>query len=182
MNLVIVSKMLKNHIKGVYYNFGEICVDIESTNLKAIVLFFRDHQNYLFKTVVDIVILDFPENRARFKLVYNLCSLKYNFRIKLITYVDEFTPIDSITNFFKNAGWMEREVFDMYGIFFDSHPDLRRILTDYGFDGYPLRKDYPLSGFNESRYDESQKRVLRESIELTQEFRNFNFGRSWLKL
>ena len=112
-------------------------------------------------------------------MIYCLLSTKYNSRIKIKTFVDEFTPVESIVDIYQSANWLEREVWDMNGIYIEQHPDLRRILTDYGFEGYPLRKDFPLSGYTEVRYDDSQKRVISEPIELTQEFRVFNFNSPW---
>lgn len=172
-------KMLKHHVNCMYYNFGEVIIEVDHTKMKEMINFLKDHENCLYKLLVDIVVIDFPENPYRFKVVYNLCSVKYNVRIKLITTVDEINPLDSITSLYKNAGWMEREVWDMYGIYFEAHPDLRRILTDYGFEGYPLRKDFPLAGYKEVRYDDSQKRVILEPLEMSQEFRVFTFNSPW---
>lgn len=172
-------KILKQHINCIYYHCGEIIIEINHDKLKKIVWFLKDHENCLYKLLIDIVVIDYPEKDKRFSVVYNLCSLKYNSRLKIITQVNEVTPLISISNFYKNANWMEREVFDMYGVYFQDHPDLRRILTDYGFEGYPLRKDFPLSGFIEARYDDSQKRVIYEPIEMTQEFRVFSFNNPW---
>jgi NADH:ubiquinone oxidoreductase subunit C len=129
--------------------------------------------------LIDILVVDYPGKEKRFSLIYCLLSLKYNVRIKVKISVDELTPVNSISNIYKSSCWMEREVWDMNGIFFENHPDLRRILTDYGFEGYPLRKDFPLSGYTEVRYDDSQKRVLSESLEMSQEYRVFNFNSSW---
>jgi len=129
--------------------------------------------------LIDIFAVDFPGKKERFQLFYYLLSVKYNIRIKLKTELDELTLISSISNIYKSACWMEREVWDMNGIFFEDHPDLRRILTDYGFEGHPLRKDFPLSGYTEVRYDDSQKRVVSELVEMTQEYRVFNFQSSW---
>jgi NADH/F420H2 dehydrogenase subunit C len=129
--------------------------------------------------LVDILVVDYPGREKRFSLVYCLLSLKYNVRIKVKISIDELTSVNSITNIYKSSCWMEREVWDMNGIFFENHPDLRRILTDYGFEGYPLRKDFPLSGYTEVRYDDSQKRVVSESLEMSQEYRVFNFNSSW---
>ena len=116
---------------------------------------------------------------ARFEVVYNLLSVKYNSRIRVKVAVDELTPIDSVTSIYNAAGWYEREVWDLYGVFFSNHPDLRRILTDYGFDGHPLSRDFPLTGHTEIRYDEAEKRIVTESVELAQEFRVFDFASPW---
>lgn len=172
-------RILKPSINYIYYSFGEIIIDVKHNNLKNVIFFLKDHENCLFKLLIDIVVIDFPENKNRFKIVYNLCSVKYNLRIKVVCYINETTPIQSITNIFKAAGWIEREIWDMYGIYFDHHPDLRRILTDYGFEGHPLRKDFPLTGYKEVRYDDSQKRVILEQLELSQEFRVFSLKSPW---
>jgi NADH/F420H2 dehydrogenase subunit C len=154
---------------------------IETTvdNLEKTLFFLKDHEGCLFKMLVDILVVDYPGREKRFSLVYCLLSLKYNVRIKVKISIDELTSVNSITNIYKSSCWMEREVWDMNGIFFENHPDLRRILTDYGFEGYPLRKDFPLSGYTEVRYDDSQKRVVSESLEMSQEYRVFNFNSSW---
>lgn len=124
-----------------------------------------------FQTVSRSFCSRLPNKRESFELIYCLLSTKYNSRIKIKTFVDEFTPVESIVDLYQSANWLEREVWDMNGIYIEQHPDLRRILTDYGFEGYPLRKDFPLSGYTEVRYDDSQKRVISEPIELSQEFR-----------
>ena len=123
--------------------------------------------------------MDFPSKTQRFEIVYNLLSIQHNSRIRIKTLVDEITPVDSLVEIYNSANWWERETWDMFGIFFSNHPDLRRILTDYGFEGHPLRKDFPLSGFVEVRYDDSEKRVITEPIEMTQEFRYFDFSSPW---
>jgi NADH dehydrogenase (ubiquinone) Fe-S protein 3 len=141
--------------------------------------FLRDHCNTQYKALMDVTAVDYPSRNLRFEVVYNLLSVHYNARIRIKTCVDEITPIHSITGVYSSAGWWEREVWDMFGIFFLGHPDLRRILTDYGFQGHPLRKDFPLTGYVEVRYDDSEKRVVTESLELTQEFRYFDFASPW---
>jgi NADH-quinone oxidoreductase subunit C len=147
--------------------------------VKMVLLFLRDHCTCSFKLLSDILVTDFPDHKQRFVLTYCLLSLKYNVRINVKTQISELTPVSSITGIFKSACWMEREIWDMNGIFFENHPDLRRLLTDYGFEGHPLRKDFPLSGYVELRYDDSQKRVIYEPIEMSQEYRIFNFKSSW---
>jgi NADH dehydrogenase (ubiquinone) Fe-S protein 3 len=141
--------------------------------------FLKHHINSQFKILIDVTAIDYPARLLRFELVYNLLSIRYNSRIKIKTCIDEITPISSVAAVYSSAGWWEREVWDMFGIFFFNHPDLRRILTDYGFQGHPLRKDFPLSGYVEVRYDDSEKRVLTEPVELTQEFRYFDFASPW---
>lgn len=147
--------------------------------LSTVLFFLKDHENCLFKSLIDIFSIDYPECERRFILVYSLLSLKYNSRMYVKLLLNELTSVPSITNVYKSACWMEREVWDMNGIFFINHPDLRRLLTDYGFEGHPLKKDFPLSGYVEVRYDDSQKRVVSESIEMSQEYRIFNFKSFW---
>jgi NADH dehydrogenase (ubiquinone) Fe-S protein 3 len=144
--------------------------------------FLKQHTNTQFKVLVDVCGVDYPSRTQRFEVVYNLLSVQYNARIRVQTSVDEITPISSVVSVFSSAGWWEREVWDMFGVYFSNHPDLRRILTDYGFEGHPLRKDFPLSGYLEVRYDDSEKRVVSEPIELTQEFRYFDFTSPWEQL
>ena len=141
--------------------------------------FVRDDSNCLFKILIDITAVDFPERGERFEIVYNLLSLSHNQRIRVKVSADENTPVPSMVALFSAAGWFEREVWDMFGVFFTDHPDLRRMLTDYGFEGHPLRKDFPLTGYVEVRYDEEQKRVVYEPVTLTQDFRNFDFMSPW---
>jgi NADH dehydrogenase (ubiquinone) Fe-S protein 3 len=138
--------------------------------------FLRDNVNSQFKILSTIITTDFPNKNLRFEISYELLSLRYNARIRIKTYINETTALFSSTVVFASADWLEREVFDMFGIYFAGHNDLRRILTDYGFDGYPLRKDFPLSGFVNIRYDAVEKRVVFDSIELSQEFRSFKFN------
>ncbi|KAI5476466.1 NADH dehydrogenase (ubiquinone) Fe-S protein 3 [Pseudohyphozyma bogoriensis] len=140
--------------------------------------FLRDHTNTLYKSVIDIAGVDFPSRDKRFEVVYHLLSVKHNSRIRVKTYADEVSPVPSITPLYHGADWYERETWDMFGVFFTGHPDLRRILTDYGFEGHPLRKDFPLTGYTEVRYDEEKKRVVSEPLQLTQAFRNFEGAQS----
>jgi NADH/F420H2 dehydrogenase subunit C len=171
--------ILINHTKKIVQFRDEIIVEVHVSNLKNTILFLKDHENCLFKVLIDIFAVDYPNKENRFELVYCLLSTKYNSRIKIKTFVDEFTPVESIVDIYQAANWLEREVWDMHGVYIEQHPDLRRILTDYGFEGYPLRKDFPLSGYTEVRYDDSQKRVIYEPLELTQEFRVFNLTSPW---
>uniref|UniRef100_A0A6N0GXH7 NADH dehydrogenase [ubiquinone] iron-sulfur protein 3 n=1 Tax=Zygnema circumcarinatum TaxID=35869 RepID=A0A6N0GXH7_ZYGCR len=144
--------------------------------------FFKYHSNTRFRILIDVCGVDYPSRKQRFEVVYNLLSVQYNSRIRIHTNVDEITPISSVVSIFPSAGWWEREVWDMFGVYFSNHPDLRRILTDYGFEGHPLRKDFPLSGYLEVRYDDSEKRVVSEPIEMAQEFRYFDFASPWEQL
>src|SRR3546814_530836 len=139
----------------------------------------RDDHNCQFKQLVDLTAVDRPDESERFEVVYNLLSLKLNQRVRVKLSTDDRAPVASVAGVFSSAIWLEREAWDMFGIFFTHHPDLRRILTDYGFEGHPLRKDFPLTGFKEVRYDEEQKRVVYEPVKLTQEFRRFDFMSPW---
>lgn len=138
--------------------------------------FLKHHTAAEFTCVADITAVDYPTRDQRFEIVYNMLSVRHNSRIRVKTYADEATPVPSITSLYDGANWYEREVYDLFGVFFVDHPDLRRILTDYGFDGHPLRKDFPLTGYTEIRYDEEKKRIVVEPLELTQAFRNFEGG------
>jgi len=150
-------------------------------DIEGVLLFLRDHTSCLFKVLVDICGVDYPERENRFEIVYHLISVKYNARIRVKTSVDELTPVPSVHRVHPGANWLEREVWDMYGVYFSNHPDLRRILTDYGFEGHPLRKEFPLSGYVEVRYDDAQKRVITEPLEISQEYRTFDFSSPWEK-
>ncbi|CED84995.1 nadh-ubiquinone oxidoreductase 304 kda subunit precursor [Phaffia rhodozyma] len=144
-----------------------------------VIHFLRDHSQTYFKSVMDITAVDYPSRTNRFEVVYNLLSIQHQARIRVKTWADEVSPVPSITSLFRGADWYEREVWDMFGVFFVGHPDLRRVLTDYGFEGHPLRKDFPLTGYTEVRYDEEKKRVVYEPLQLTQAFRNFESASPW---
>ena len=158
---------------------GELAIRTPRASIVKVLTFLRDDSNCQFKQLVDLCGVDYPERAERFEVVYNLLSLSYNQRIRVKVTTDEATPVPSVTGVHPAAGWWEREAWDMYGILFADHPDLRRILTDYGFDGHPLRKDFPLTGHVEVRYDDEQKRVVYEPVKLVQEFRNFDFISPW---
>ena len=157
----------------------ELMIWAEADSLIKVLRFLRDDQNCQFKQLVDITAVDYPERDRRFEIVYNLLSLTHNLRLRLKVPADEETQVPSATGDYSVALWFEREVWDMYGVFFTDHPDLRRILTDYGFEGHPLRKDFPLTGYVEVRYDEESKRVVYEPVKLVQEFRSFDFMSPW---
>ena len=158
---------------------GELVLRVERTAIVRVLTFLRDDGSCQFKLLMDVCGVDYPDRDLRFEVVYNLLSLKHNQRVRVKISTDETTPVSSATAVFSSAGWWEREAWDLYGILFSDHPDLRRILTDYGFDGHPLRKDFPLSGFVELRYDTEEKRVVYEPVKLTQEFRSFDFLSPW---
>ncbi len=158
---------------------GELILEVPGDKLIALLTFLRDDPKCLFKQLIDICGVDWPERPKRFDVVYNLLSLKLNQRIRLKVQTDETTPVPSAAPVYSAAGWFERETYDLYGVWFADHPDLRRILTDYGFEGHPLRKDFPLTGFVEVRWDDEQKRVVYEPVKLAQEFRRFDFLSPW---
>jgi len=157
----------------------ELAIVTTRDNLSAVMKLLRDDSNCQFKVLIDVTAADYPEREERFEIVYNLLSLSHNQRIRVKASTDENTPVPSVVPLFSAAGWFEREVWDMFGVFFTDHPDLRRMLTDYGFEGHPLRKDFPLTGYVEVRYDEEQKRVVYEPVTLTQDFRSFDFMSPW---
>ena len=160
-------------------NFGQLMLEVSVKDLYSTILYLKTNDKCRFKQLIDITAVDYPEKNNRFKMVYFLLSHENNLRILLNINIEEKTSIPSITKIFPAANWMEREVFDMYGISFKDHPDLRRILTDYGFEGYPLRKDFPLTGFTEVRYSEDKKKVIYEPVKLDQEYRDFDFESPW---
>jgi len=159
--------------------FDELTLVVDAARIVEVVTFLRDDQRCLFHNFVDVCGADYPARERRFDVVYHFLSLKLNHRIRVKVETDEVTPVPSIIDVFPGANWFEREAYDLYGILFSGHPDLRRILTDYGFDGHPLRKDFPLTGFVEVRYDDALKRVVYEPVRLPQEFRNFDFLSPW---
>lgn len=154
----------------------ELTLFIPPTAVIPVLTFLKDHSAAQYKAVMDVTAVDFPSRTNRFEVVYNLLSVRYNARIRVKTYASETSPVPSIARLFEGANWYERETYDMFGVFFENHPDLRRILTDYGFEGHPLRKDFPVTGYTEVRYDEEKKRVVYEPLELTQAMRNFSAG------
>ena len=174
INSELSSKILNSVIEN-----NELMIESGDKNLIEVVQFLKSNEKCKFRQLVDIAGIDYPEEEKRFQLVYLLLSHENNNRIKLSIKFDSNQIINSITKIFPSANWMEREVFDMYGIKFKNHPDLRRILTDYGFKGHPLRKDFPLTGFNEVRYSEKEKKVIYEPIKLEQNYRNFDFESPW---
>ncbi len=177
-------EMLGSHIAGKMacsssIAHGELTLFAEAANIAEILKFLRDDMNCQFAVLIDICGVDYPEREKRFEVVYHLLSPRLNQRIRVKISTDEATPVASVNDIFPAANWFEREAYDMYGIRFTGHPDLRRLLTDYGFQGYPLRKDFPLTGYVEVRYDDEAKRVVYEPVKLNQEFRNFDFESPW---
>jgi NADH-quinone oxidoreductase subunit C len=161
------------------FAFGELTLTLDPVRIIEALQFLRDDAASEFVSIIDISGVDFPEREKRFEVVYHLLSPKMNRRVRLKVATDEDTPIASATAVYPGADWFEREVYDLFGVLFDGHPDLRRILTDYGFDGHPLRKDFPMTGFVELRYDDEEKRVRYEPVRLNQEFRHFDFLSPW---
>ena len=175
----IINSELSSKIQNSLIENEELLIEINENDLVEVVQFLKSNEKCKFRQLIDIVGVDYPENEKRFELVYLLLSHEYNHRIKLLIKFEINQVINSITKVFPSANWMEREVFDMYGVKFKNHPDLRRILTDYGFKGHPLRKDFPLTGFNEVRYSEKEKKVIYEPVKLEQNYRNFDFESPW---
>jgi NADH-quinone oxidoreductase subunit C len=174
-----IADALPSSVTGHEVAFRELNVTAKASDIVSVMRFLRDDPRCLFWNLIDITAVDWPAREQRFDVVYHLLSPKHNVRIRVKTLTDETTPVPSIIEIFPGADWMERETYDLYGIVFTGHPDMRRILTDYGFEGHPLRKDFPLTGFVEVRYDDELKRVVYEPVRLTQEFRNFDFLSPW---
>jgi NADH-quinone oxidoreductase subunit C len=174
-----LGEKLAGRVQDAAIAYGELTVHIEPGDLVEVMTFLRDDARCQFISIIDICGVDFPARAKRFDVVYHLLSPKQNVRIRVKLQADEETMVPSITGVFAGADWFEREAYDLYGILFSGHPDLRRLLTDYGFEGHPLRKDFPLTGFVEVRYDDEAKRVIYEPVELKQEFRNFDFLSPW---
>ena len=175
----LINSELAINIKSSSITNTELLVEIKEEKLIEAVQFLKSNDNCKFRQLVDIAGVDYPDEEERFQLVYLFLSHEHNLRIKLLIKLKPNQNINSLTKIFPSANWMEREVFDMYGVKFKNHPDLRRILTDYGFKGHPLRKDFPLTGFNEVRYSEKDKKVIYEPVKLEQNYRNFDFESPW---
>ena len=174
INSELTTKIKKSEIRH-----EQLYLNIESKDLISVSLFIKSNKNTKFRQLIDITAVDYPENAQRFKVVYLFLSHEFNQRIILSYLINENELIPSLTSIYPAANWMEREVFDMYGVKFKDHPDLRRILTDYNFDGHPLRKDFPLTGHTEVRYSEEQKKVIKEPVKLEQNYRNFDYESPW---
>lgn len=170
---------LSDEVEENEIKLDELILSAKAEGIIKVLHFLRDDVNCQFKQLVDICGVDYPDRSPRFEVVYNLLSLVHNNRVRVKIRTDEETPVPSATGVFSAANWWEREAWDLYGIYFSEHPDLRRILTDYGFEGHPLRKDFPLTGYVELRYDDEQKRVVYEPVKLTQEYRDFDFLSPW---
>lgn len=174
-----IASTLENEVKGYTVAFGELTLEVRADQIVKVLTFLRDDSQCKFVQLTDICGVDYPERTKRFDVVYHLLSMINNMRIRVKVRTDEETPVPSVVGVFPAAGWYERETWDMYGVMFNDHPDLRRLLTDYGFQGFPLRKDFPLTGYVELRYSEEEKRVVYEPVQLQQEFRDFDFMSPW---
>ena len=175
----LINSELSSKIQNSLIENEELLIFINENNLIDVIQFLKSNENCKFRQLIDIAGVDYPNDEKRFQLVYLLLSHEHNLRIKVSIRFQVDQNISSLTKIFPSANWMEREVFDMYGVRFKNHPDLRRILTDYGFKGHPLRKDFPLTGFNEVRYSEKEKKVVYEPVKLEQNYRNFDFESPW---
>jgi NADH-quinone oxidoreductase subunit C len=174
-----IAGALEGSVGGYRIAHGELKITAQAGDIVKVMTFLRDDDRCQFWCVIDITAVDWPGRERRFDVVYHLLSPKQNARIRVKIEADETTPVPSIIDVYPGANWFERETYDLYGVLFTGHPDMRRLLTDYGFEGHPLRKDFPLTGFVEVRYDDEQKRVVYEPVKLTQEFRNFDFLSPW---
>ena len=175
----LVNSELASKIKKTTIAFNELKIDTNENEIISVISFLKSNEKLKFRQLIDIAGVDYPEEEKRFNLVYLLLSHEKNIRIKISVSFEIGKKIPTLTKIYPSANWMEREVFDMYGIEFVNHPDLRRILTDYNFEGYPLRKDFPLTGFNEVRYSEKEKKVIYEPVKLEQNYRDFDFESPW---
>ncbi|WOJ88458.1 NADH-quinone oxidoreductase subunit C [Methylocapsa polymorpha] len=174
-----IAAALPGAVSAVSTAFGELTLTVESARLIEAVSYLRDDPTCLFISFIDLTAVDYPVREKRFDVVTHLLSPKHNRRIRVKVAADEETPVPSLSGLYPAANWFEREAYDLFGVLFSGHPDLRRLLTDYGFDGHPLRKDFPMTGYVEVRYDDEQKRVVYEPVQLSQEFRSFDFLSPW---
>ena len=174
-----INSELTTKINSSRINHEQLEIQIDRESLLDVVIFLKKNNSTKFRQLIDVTAVDYIGSDSRFKMIYLFLSHEYNFRINIIFYINENEVVNSITKIFPSANWMEREVFDMYGIKFNDHPDLRRILTDYGFSGHPLRKDFPITGHTEVRYSEEKKKVIYEPVKLEQNYRNFDYSSPW---
>lgn len=174
-----IAQALGNDMMRASLELGELSFYVPRTKIADVLLKLRDHPAIALNQLMDVCGADYPDRPARFEVVYNLLSLKYNWRVRIKVETGEASPVPTVISVYSAAGWFERECWDLFGVAFDGNPDLRRLLTDYGFEGHPLRKDFPLTGYVEVRYDEEQRRVVYEPVKLTQDFRNFDFMSPW---
>jgi NADH/F420H2 dehydrogenase subunit C len=178
--LQFLQKIFPKGIKKIFVEKNEIEISIKKQTVLEFFYFIKSHSWTQFKVLSDIIVIDFPGRKKRFDVIYQLLSIRYNTRVNILVKTSELASINSITDIYSGAAWYEREVWDLYGIFFENHPDLRRILTDYSFEGHPLRKDFPLTGYFEVFYDDTKKRIVYEPVSLVQEYRYFTFLNPWV--
>ena len=187
-NLLNILILYRDYLKKLfpqtigYIINGELIIKVPQNKIKKFLNFLKNHTQSQYKVLSDICALDYPWKKNRFEIVYNILSIAYNARLTLSISVDEKTSVESVTSIYSVAGWFEREIWDMFGVYFKGNSDLRRIITDYGFKGHPLRKDFPLTGFIEVRYINNEKRILAEEVSLAQDFRTFYFNNNWNKI
>ena len=174
-----VAGQLADRVSDMSFIKGELSLQTSAANITSVLNFLKDDSRCQFKALMDLTVVDYPTRARRFDVVYNLLSIAHAQRIRVKLETDEETPVPSVANIYSSAAWNEREAWDMYGVYFADHPDLRRLLTDYGFEGHPLRKDFPLTGHVQVRYDELAKRVVQEPVELSQDFRSFDYLSPW---
>lgn len=175
----LIASALPGEVTATGIAKDELCVSVRSEAIVKVLTFLRDDINCQFKVLMDVCGVDYPDREERFDVVYNLLSMTHNQRVRVKVRTQEKQPVPSVVSVFSSANWWEREAWDLFGIYFEGHPDLRRILTDYGFEGHPLRKDFPLTGYVEIRYDDEQKRVVYEPVKMAQDFRSFDFVSPW---
>lgn len=178
----IMQQKFSSKIIESSHSFGDLVVTVDKESLLEVIAFLKDDSGYLFRQLTDVTAIDYPNKENRFTVVYQLLSLSFNLRLRLKIEIPENYIVDSLFNRYSNADWLEREVFDMFGIYFKNHPDLRRLLTDFGFEGYPLRKDFPLSGHTEIYFDEKEKQVKYKPVDLENKYRDFSSINPWLDL
>ncbi len=174
-----IKEFCKIKIKSMSFHHDELEMTVQKNDVLKIVQFLKDNPNCLFDQLTDITAIDYPNKKNRFVVVYQFLSVTHNQRIRLLTHINEHDTLQSLSSIYQSAIWAEREIWDMFGIYVDGHPDLRRILTDYGFHGHPLRKDFPLTGFSEVKYDPDNRKVVYNKVELTQDYRDFDFNSPW---
>lgn len=180
--ITYLIQVIPQYLEKIVIRKDELILYTSQDNLVSLSLFLKKHNRTKLTQLIDICGVDYLDRKQRFEVIYNFLSLQHNYRVRVVVQTDEFNPLPSISSLYSSALWLEREVWDTYGVFFYNHPDLRRLLTDYGFEGYPFRKDFPQIGFFEVRYDDEKKHVLYEPVELAQEFRLFNFSSPWIQV
>ena len=177
--MLLLSQLCPNYIYAIHYSYYEAFIWCKNSSLVSLLYFLQNHTNTQYTSLYELAVIDYPGTRYRFQLIYQLLSVHYNSRIYIVCYAHEFEALPTVTHVYASASWLEREAWDLFGVSFRQHPDLRRILTDYGFKGHPLRKDFPLSGYVEVFYDDQQKKITYVPVSLAQEYRIFKFNNPW---